>query len=1099
MGLKILYGRAGSGKSYNIYQNIRSLVHSGKKVFLCVPEQFTHMTERRVMEIIGSISPLSCQVISFERIIQRVYEESGESVCDVISDTVRSVLMSKAINSGNLKLYSRMSSNEGFVSLMNDMITGFKKYCVFPDDILKLKDNISNQMTKEKLSDIAEIYSSYQNILKEKYTDSTDLLTSVRDMIGTSGFFDGSYVFFDEFSSFIPPELDVIFEIAKSAEEVTVSLCTDVLNYTKESRFSFFSPSIITSSKLINGAAKNGIKVHKSQFLGENMRHKKDSALYNIEKNLYSSFEKVGYAENNVSINSYFDAVSEVKHTASKILSLCRDEGFKFKDIAVICSNLDAYSGIIDDVFKKFNIRTFIDEKTPLIDIHPAQFVLGALRIYTESYSYESIFSYLRLGFLDMTDEEIDILEEYVLNMSINKSDWTNDLRWNDKLDKFSRRADLNEKYLKIINSSRKKFLKSITEFHNRIKGRHIAEKMCDALYDYMKISGFEKKIVSEIKDFEALSMLDEAKTVTLVWNKIISILDEISEGLSDTLINPKEFYTYLKVAFTSSSIGLLPTSSDCVTVGNADRSRIKNVKVLFVLGATENSFPKKPSTFGIFTTGEKNVLSEYDIEFIKNSLDEIYYQRFLVYSVLTIPEKSLYISYPYTEITGDTAREAMVVTMIKRNLGIDTVYVSDDDENFVLNSPYTSWEYVLQGIRKDTKKWERVFSVLSLIYPEKADILKRSLLKSETPAMLSDEVKDKYFSDVLYTTVTRLEKFAACKFSYFLRFMLNLEPRYTREIDFANIGTLSHAVFEMLCKEAEAKFNHFSGIDENYIRERVAYYIREITKDMGIDIDRVSARERFKITRLEETLSASFIHLVRQIADSRFSPLGYEIRFDDKGLGCVELKLNSGKTVKLTGVIDRADSYKTPDGEFIRVIDYKTNNKEFSFENLFYGLDFQLFVYLDALTRSNPDYRPAGALYFKINDFILSGKKYDDIQKLQDETEKHYSLKGLISSEDPLGDAFDIVTFNSNKRNAASEDRFYMLFNHLEKKATELAQGIMEGIYTIDPYVKGVHSSCSYCDFSSVCRFKGKFRNIDTLKADSVWERLEEDNYVDN
>ena len=224
-----------------------------------------------------------------------------------------------------------------------------------------------------------------------------------------------------------------------------------------------------------------------------------------------------------------------------------------------------------------------------------------------------------------------------------------------------------------------------------------------------------------------------------------------------------------------------------------------------------------------------------------------------------------------------------------------------------------------------------------------------------------------------------------------------------------------------------------------------------------------------------------------------------YPVGFDDNGLGCVKLPLPDGKIAKLTGVIDRADSYKTPNGEFVRVIDYKTGSKDFSFENLFYGLDFQLFVYLDALCNSNPSYRPAGALYFKINDFIHDGKSYSDIEKVDNESSKHYSLKGLISSEEEVFCAFDDVTSSVNSKNSVGEDNFYMLFNHLEKKATQLAQGIVKGVYSMDPYTKGRYSSCSSCNFQSVCRYKGKFRNIETMKAEAVWQRLEEDDNVDN
>ena len=1099
MGLKILYGRAGSGKSYNIYHKIKNLVEKNEKVFLCVPEQFTHMTERKIMEIIGSISPFSCQVISFERIVQRVYEETGESTSGVLSDTVRSVIMSKAINSGELSLYSKMASNNGFVTLMEDMVTRFKKYSVTPMDIDTLGHSVTNQMTKEKLSDISKIYKEYQNLISEKYIDSADLITDVRDKIVSSGFFDSSYVFFDEFSSFIPPELDVIFEICKSAREVTVSLCTDTLKYTNDTRYSFFAPSIITSDKLTEGALKHGIPLVKNEFLAENMRHCKDSSLSGIERSIYSSFKKVPYKENNISINSYFDVYSEVKHTASKIISLCRDENMRFRDIAVICSDLQSYSGIIDDVFKKFGIRAFIDEKTPLIDLQPAQFVLGALKIYIESYSYESIFSYLRLGFLDIADEETDILEEYVLSVNINKSDWINDDRWNVKLDRFAKRTDLSDKYIAKINSVRKKFLDSVSSFHTDIRGRHSAVAMCDALYDYMIECGFEKKIKDIISQYEKASMIDEAKTVTLVWNRIVAILDEISEGLSDTLINPKELYTYLSVAFTSNKIGLLPTSSDCVTVGNADRTRIKNVKVLFVIGATENSFPKKQSQYGLFTSREKDVLAENNVEFIRTSLDEIYYQRFLVYSVITIPKERLFISYPCTDASGDTAREAMVVSMIKRNLGLETKYIPDDDEDFVTNTPFIGWENALTGIKHNPEKWKDIYTALAQIYPDKAKILKKSLFATNLPVNITDDLLKRYFSDTLYTSVSRLEKFASCKYSYFMNFMLNLSPRQSAGVDFANIGTLAHSVFEFLCKEIEREFGSYTQVTEKYIKEKITFYINEQTLAMGIDTERLSRRELFKIQRLNETLTTSFIQVVKQITDSRFSPLGYEITFNDQGLGCVELELSNGKKAKLTGVIDRADSYKTDQGEFVRVIDYKTGDKKFSFENLFYGLDFQLFVYLDVLTKSDKTYRPAGALYFKINDFIHDGDDIRDAEKVEGMLNKNYALQGIISSEEQLSDAFDETTYKNNIKKTATEDQFYLLFNHLEKKAAKLAEGIMSGVYSMDPYEKGNKTSCNRCNFSSVCRFSGRFRNIETMKAETVWERLEDENEVDN
>ncbi len=1097
MALNIIYGRAGSGKSYSVYQKIKTLVSSGERVFLCVPEQYTHVTERNIMELVGNISPFSCEVISFERIMRRVYDKVGLSLNDVISDTAKSVIMSRAISKSDLSVYSGMSSNEGFVSLMEEMVDQFKKFNISCEDVALLSEKVSNQMTGEKLKDIAGIYSKYQEILHERNSDLSDVLTNLKEYIVKSGIFENSYVFFDEFSSFIPSETDIICEISKSAKQVYITLCTDALNLTADTRHSLFAPAVITSDKLIKKAIKDNIPVNKSEYLNGNLRQQADSDIFNIEKYLFNSYEKREASLHNINIHSYFDAHSEVEHTASEIISLCRDKGFRYRDIAVICADLDKYSNIINNVFSKYKIKAFIDKKTPLSDVKQAQFVLGALRIYLESYSYESVFSYLRLGFCDIDDCEIDILEEYVLSSNITKSDWTDDEKWKIKMDKFSKRQDLGEKYLNMIHNARRKFLDSIIAFHSKIKGRHRASDMCKYMWEYMCDCGFEKKVKDDILRYEKESLTELSKPLTLIHNKIVSILNDISENFPDMLISPKEFYSYLSIAFAKITTGLLPTSSDCVTVGNVERTRIKNVKALFVLGATDSSFPKKISSSGIFNAKEKEILSDIGVEFIKTNLDMVYYDRFLIYSALTIPREYLYISYPVS--SSENSRESSVISVIRKITGNKVTYISDENEDFLFNHPESAWNYLPTGLSQDSDKWVKVYKILKTINPHRAKKFENCLFYSYKAGEISQETLDKCFSDTLYTTVSRLQQFASCKFSYFMRFVLGLEPRSEYNIDFANIGTLAHSVFEAMCKEIGEKYGSFNDVGDSFIKKRIEEYVKEFTLSMNIDTSRLSKRDLFKIERLKDTLYVSFIHLIKHISESKFTPLGYEIKFDDNGLGCVEIDAQNGKKVKLTGIIDRADSFKTDEGEFVRVIDYKTGAKDFSLEDIFYGLDFQLLVYLDALTKSNPDYHPAGALYFRINDFIYNGKDYSESEKATYEMIKNYSLKGLISSEESINLAYDKDTAKINSKNAVEQEKFLLLFNHLENKARELAMDIFKGVFTIEPYLKGDETPCSYCNYKSVCKNKGSYRILESVKSNEVWERLEGECNVDN
>ena len=267
MPLTFIYGRSGSGKSEYIYSKLFSLVDEGKKVYLVVPEQYTHISEKNVLKRIGAISPFAVEVLSFERMCSRVNGELSLQNRMIIDSASKNLLISKILNNSELQFYKN-SFQPGFSQLCANIISEFKKHNITSEN---LKDEIcicTNPILKNKLSDILCVYEKYENDMNK--SDSEDMLDLLAENIASSDFFSNAVVFFDEFSSFIPKELNIIAKIAAKAENTYISLCTDQIG--GDDKFSVFScvkyngiPSIVTKSAVVSAAFGSSV-VSSSSF-----------------------------------------------------------------------------------------------------------------------------------------------------------------------------------------------------------------------------------------------------------------------------------------------------------------------------------------------------------------------------------------------------------------------------------------------------------------------------------------------------------------------------------------------------------------------------------------------------------------------------------------------------------------------------------------------------------------------------------------------------------------------------------------------------------------------------------------------------------------
>lgn len=1099
MAIHLIYGRAGCGKTHYITECIRKRLAAKEKSILAVPEQYTHIAEHKLLSAVGSISAESCEVTSFNKMILRMEREQG--INNILSPMAKSIIMSDIISHTDLKYFANSADLAGFADVCLQLVGELKKYCITPEQLTEANENTSNARLKLKIEDITNIYTEYVRRVNEKGFDADDGASLMAEKIADEWDIGETAIFFDEYTSFIPQELEIIKQLALKAKDVYITLCTDGKDDV------LFAPIADTVYKLRRMCRDGGIDFAEPIVLTENKKHSRELAF--LEKNLFP-YPKGKYNDDCVDVNLFSAAnpYAEVEDVARRILRLCRDSGYRFRDIGVICSDIGTYAPFIKPVFKKHGISYFIDEKSPALNHRIVVFVLNAIDIYLNDYSNENVFSFLKSGLCDADAESVYILENYCQSTNMHKSTWLDDKKWTALLSRY----DLSDEQAKKLCSVRDSFIKPLAEFHDSIKGRHSVEHMCRSLYDYLVSIGLVRHIEERLKVFEQEMDVQHGEEYEKIWNIIVGALDALAEIIGDKTVNVKNFRSLLQTAFSGYSIGFIPTSLDDVFVGNITRSKMDNIKILFVLGANDGIFPSTASGGELINDSDKAILAVAGIELSTDAKTRAFFERFFMYSAFTVPSQMLFISFSRADSSSGTLRPSFVLSDIRR-IFPDLIVESDILED---TSDFGQMDYITSQAPTLEKMVEKITEYrdggeVSPVWLDVYDYFCRNFdfgtkldkyyAHTNQAEQIDRELMDAAIPEEFYTTISRLQRYRACKFSYFLEYILKLKDNAPFDITAMDTGSFVHGVIEHLCRDMDGDGYGFANVTDEYIYGKIDWFIDEFIKQLTDNSAYISKRKLYLIKRLRNSIYMCFSLIRQHILNSEFEPLGYEMKFDDSNIGCIEFDLSNGKKAKITGVIDRSDIYHGEDGDYVRVIDYKTGNKVFNLTDVFYGLDIQLFVYLNALVAGNSNYKYGGALYFKIDDPIFRADNRYDEDKTESKILSELKMKGLMLCEQGVPDAFDSVTASSAKK--ATYQNFIDLDKHLRKIIADLCKEMTDGRIDIKPYSKQNFSPCSYCGYKSVCRFdvrkKGNnYDFLDKLKDEEIWESMGGEQYVD-
>lgn len=581
MGLRLIYGRAGSGKSKYCFDQIKENINSNKQIYIITPEQFSFTAEQKLLDTLNKNSVINAEVITFNRMADRIFNEVGGVNNTHISKAGKAMLISGILKKQKKNLRFLGNTDE-FTDIILRTFKDFKKHNVTLDFLEETTKVVDNKYLESKLNDINLIYTLYEEKLKDRYIDDDDVLTILSDKLEKSEMFKNSIIYIDEFAGFTKQEYVLITKLLKIANEINITVCTDTLEEPEFIDTDIFYSNKVTVNRLIECAKDANTEILKPIKL-ENVNRFKSEELKHLEENLYNvNYKKYSKDNNDIALFLAMNSYSEIEYVAQNIIKLVRNEKLRYRDISIITKDVNTYSSLIKAIFQKYNIPVFIDDERDLSQNVLIKYILSILDIFSNNWSYESMFTYIKTGFLGLEKDDVFELENYCIKYGIRGK------KWYDEDFKYGE-----EEQIQKLNELRIKIVTPLIDFKNNISRDKTARQISQELYLFLVKNGVFETLNKKINYLQTLNEIDMANEYISSINVVINILDEIVSLFQDEKISFEDYRDLLKIGFSSSSLKNIPATLDQVIVGDIDRSRSHKVRAIFIIGLNDRSIPK--------------------------------------------------------------------------------------------------------------------------------------------------------------------------------------------------------------------------------------------------------------------------------------------------------------------------------------------------------------------------------------------------------------------------------------------------------------------------------------------------------------------------
>ena len=779
MSFRLIYGKSGTGKSTYIFNEIKEKINNDKKIYIITPEQFSFTAEKKLLETLGNTAVLNAEVLTFNRMAYRVAQEVGGTAKVSISNSGKAMLIYNILSNKKSKLKFLGKSEEN-IELIIDQITEFKKHGVLVNDLKEMMEQTKDEYLKLKIQDMLQVYTDFEKMIENRYIDENDALTNLANQLSDVHIFDDAIFYIDEFVGFTKQEYEIIKQLARVANIVTVSICSDSIEDSISPESDVFYSNKLTISRLFDIVKEEKISLEEPVFLQESFRYKNEE-LQHLEKNLYSiPYKKYEKTPENIKLFLANNQYSEIENIAINIVKLVRNNGYRYKDIAVITKSLEVYSNLVKVIFNKYQIPVFIDEKKDLSQNIIVKYMLSILEIFARNWSYEAVFNYIKTGFLDITNQEIFALENYCQKWGIKNAKWYKS-EWN-----FKDEDDLNKTQIERFRELRRNIVNPLLLFKEDLKGTNEVKVITKKLYSFLINNEIDKKFEEKIEELKESGQTEIAAQYETSWKIIMQVLDEIVLVFGDEKVNFDKYMQILKTGLASSDLGKIPGTQDQVTIGDVDRSRSHKVKAIFIIGLNDGMFPSVHKNEGFFNDNDRQFLKENGVELARNTVESLYEDNFNIYKAFTTAEEKLFLSYASSNSEGKTLRGSILISKMKKifpNLEEESDIIEKSSEILIENTTFDELLNKL-GEYRDTgeieDKWVEVYNYYknNKVWKYKLEKAMEALGYNNQPEKINEENISKMYGDTLKTSVSRLEQYQSCHFAYYLKYGLKLSEK---------------------------------------------------------------------------------------------------------------------------------------------------------------------------------------------------------------------------------------------------------------------------------------------------------------------------------
>lgn len=1112
MSFRIIYGRAGTGKSEYCYREIAQKIKKENKILIITPEQFSFTAEKKLMDAIDTQAVFNAEVVTLSRMAYRVISEIGGKNETNLSKCGKAMLIYSILsnNKNELKFLGKTDEN---VDMLDTAITEFKKHGI---SVEQLKQEIENQediYLKNKLQDLNVVYSGFEEQLAGKYIDETDLLTILAENIDKTDMFKDAVIYIDEFAGFTSQEYHIIEKLIQIAKQVTITICTDGLHEIKNPDTDIFYSNEVTVTKLLEVAQNCDVKIEEIK-LEETYRFK-NSELKHLEKNLYENKpQKYNSQIKNIQLFLAKNQYSEIEEVARNVLKLVRDEGYRYRDISIITKNIATYSSLARAIFDKYDIPIFIDENRDLNQNIVIQYILGILEIFIKNWSYEAVFNYIKTGFSNIEEDDIFKLEKYCLKWGIKQNKWKKEFTYGNYEEK-------DKAEIERLEQIRKDLVSPLMNLKHKIDENKTVRGISKAIYEFLVEQQIYEKVQIKIQELNEIGQIDLANEYESSIQTIIEILDEIVLVFKDDKITIDKYNQILKIGFKNSSLTKIPGTQDQVIMGAVDRSRSHKVKAIFIIGLNDGEFPSVRKDEGFLNDADREVLKQNGIELAKGTIDKLYEDSFNIYKAFTTAEEKLYLLYSSSDMQGKALRPSMLINKIKK------IYPMLQEQSDVIErrseilNKKTTYEELIVNLSK-LKEQDSIEKLWYYIYDyyqknsEWNEKLKQSLKGLEytnIPDKIDQNNIDRLYGNTLVTSISKLERYRSCPFSYYLQYGLKIKPQEELKIQTLNTGTFIHEVIDEFFGTVKEVGIKLEEITEEQLSEIINKIIDSKLGQNKNYIFTSTAKYRALVIRLKKIIKKALKYIIGTIVQSRFEVLGTEVEFGEKGkYKPIRLTLEDGKRIEIIGKIDRIDTAQGEDGKYLRIIDYKSSAKNIDLNEVYAGLQIQLLTYLDAACKEE-DLMPAGVLYFSMLEQMIKSDKRLEQEEIEEKIRSNFKMKGLILADVKVVKLHDKNLQNGSsalvpayigkdgelsekKTSGVTAEQFKDLQKYMYTIIKQISKEILGGNIDLKPYYKDKKTPCKYCDYKSICSFnmggcENSYNYIDKKSKEEILSKL--------